>query len=340
MNHNIIKQFELLLNQIYSEYIDAQLMGDTQAMIKHNFRRESIKRAYHILKKINFEIKSSNDVKNIPGLGTGSLKRIDEILKTGKLSEINPKDSSTVLAISELSSVIGIGEKKAKMYVIKYGIKSITELKKAYNNKQIKLDDKILLGLKYHNKLQRNIPRKEITDIAKYLKRIASHIDDELEIVMCGSYRRGLPTSGDIDVLMYHPLIKTLDQLLNPIKYKLNNFIKPFIVMLTENGFLLDHMTDKKFNTKYMGFCKYKSNPIRRIDIRIIPYESLYTSLLYFTGSKELNIIMRKEAIKRGMLLNEYGLYKDNQMINITSEEDIFHKLGMKYLPPTERNLS
>jgi DNA polymerase/3'-5' exonuclease PolX len=103
-------------------------------------------------------------------------------------------------------------------------------------------------------------------------------------------------------------------------------------------------MTDKNYNILYMGFCKYNNYPIRRIDIRYIPYDSLPTAMLYFTGPYELNTKMRASAKKRGMLLNEYGLFlfdkNKNEVgapIKINSEKDVFTILGMDYLIPSER---
>jgi len=344
MNHKIIEQFSLLVNQAHADYVDAQKSGKEEEARNQQFRLAAVKKALQALKKIDFEIKTSNDVNGVMGIGKGSLARIDEILKTGKLSEIKENISAKVKGIQELSKVIGIGEKKSQMLVSKYGINSVAELKDAYNKKKIDLDPKILLGLKYYGIVQTNIPRKEITSIKKYLVKIAKEIDDELEIDICGSYRRETPTSGDIDVIMFHPSMKKIDQVRFPLKYKLIDYIKSFVTILTKNGFLLDHMTDKKFSMKYMGFCKYKLNPVRRIDIRIMPYESKPTALLYFTGPGDLNIYMRKLADKRHMLLNEYGLYMVDDVgartsIKIKSEEDVFKKLGMEPLTPKERNI-
>jgi DNA polymerase/3'-5' exonuclease PolX len=64
--------------------------------------------------------------------------------------------------------------------------------------------------------------------------------------------------------------------------------------------------------TKYMGFGKYLDNPVRRIDIRFVPYESYFSALLYFTGSAELNKQMRQIAKLKNLTLSEYGLFKEN----------------------------
>ena len=97
-------------------------------------------------------------------------------------------------------------------------------------------------------------------------------------------------------------------------------------------------MTDKKISTKYMGFSKYKNKPVRRIDIRYIPYDSYYSALLYFTGSGDLNKKMRNIAKTKNYKLSEYGLFNENgEKFKVKSERDIFKLLDMEYLPPRLR---
>ena len=90
-----------------------------------------------------------------------------------------------------------------------------------------------------------------------------------------------------------------------------------------------------------MGLAKYLDNPIRRLDIRLIPLESFFTAYLYFTGSYEFNERMRGIAKRQGYKLNEYGLYKKTgdtyKLIKVKSEEDIFKVLGMDYVEPEKR---
>jgi DNA polymerase/3'-5' exonuclease PolX len=118
---------------------------------------------------------------------------------------------------------------------------------------------------------------------------------------------------------------------------KKSNMLNDYVKLLTKNKFIVDNITNNNV-TKYMGFAKWE-NIIRRIDIRLIPYESIYPALVYFTGSYELNRIMRKQAKELGYKLNEYGLYKNDKFIYITSERELFKKLRMKYLKPMERNI-
>jgi DNA polymerase/3'-5' exonuclease PolX len=348
MNALIIDQFSQLVKQIEAEYLNSQVENDIKEMKMHKFRLQKVKSILAILRKIDFEITDPDDLKGIRDIGKGTISRIKEILETGHLSELkgkyDKKKQAKIDSIQELQKVIGIGSSNAKKLVTQYNIRSIAELKKAIKTGKIKVNKVILLGLKYYGIVEGNIPRKEIIDIEKYLTSEAKKIDTNLEIMICGSYRRGKKTSGDVDVLIYHPKVKTSKQIIHPQKYNLKPYLEVFVDELTNDGFLLDNMTDKNYNIKYMGFCKYKSNPVRRIDIRYIPYNSLPTAMLYFTGPYELNTIMRTAAKKRGMILNEYGLYKIDKdhadirtPIKITSEADVFKTLGMDYLTPEER---
>lgn len=341
MNSLFISEFSALINQIKAEYLNAKMDNNLKEITMHEHRLKSVKKILNIIKKLDFEITDIADVKGIPGLGAGSIRRIDEILKTGKLSEIDQKYSEKkhkkILGIQELTKVIGIGDQFAKKLVTDYKITSVVELKKAYESGEIELSDQATLGLKYYGIVQGNIPRTEIASIEKYLITKVHKLSPDLDIIICGSYRRGKKTSGDVDVLLYSTKIKSPEQLNKSF------YLELLVNDLTEDGFILDNLTNINYRIKYMGFCKYKNNPVRRIDIRFIPYNSIYTAELYFTGPDTLNTLMRNEAKKRNMKLNEYGLYMKNPsdgkiiQIKINSEADVFKKLNMKYLSPEER---
>ena len=196
------------------------------------------------------------------------------------------------------------------------------------------------MGLKYYHSLQKNIPRSEIQQIEKYLVNKAKQIDPDLHILICGSYRRGVQVSGDIDVMIFHVGIKYVRDIYKLAEQDSKSYLKLFVDLLSNEGFLIDNLS---FNVmKYMGFCKFKSYPIRRIDIRFMPYNSLPAAMLYFTGPQQLNEEMRKRAKKRNMLLNEYGLFivdsiGNRTLVPVHSEKDIFEEIGMIYLTPEER---
>ena len=337
-NQVIIEQFEKLI-----KYIQYQLNQITSIKEKtsNNFRLKQLKNILAILKKYQYEIKLDNlkDFGELPGIGKGTLDRIKEILKTGKLKELDnfsEEINENNFIIEDLKSVVGIGTETANK-MIKDGIISVQDLKTKVLNDEYEVNDKIKLGLKYYGVFEGNIPRKEIDKVYKLLesviKKMNKKFNEKYIFEICGSYRRELPISGDIDILISNLDTNTINHLEKIVK-----ILKEPIKTNNNNPLLVDDITDKKYITKYMGFSKYKNNPIRRIDIRYVSYDVYYSALLYFTGSAELNINMRRIAEKMGLKLSEYGLTKDDgTKIQIKSEYDIFKILKLEYLAPRLR---
>lgn len=332
MNQILIREFKRLI-----EHLKNTIKTDPQNI----FRIKQNKNVITILENINFKIKKANDLKDIRGIGKGTLDRINEIIKNGFLKEITTHSDVPAEIVEELTHIIGIGDKKAKELIEKYKIKSVADLIDKYNKKKIKVNDKIALGIKYFDLIKENIPRKEVTQIVKLLKIAAKIIDTDLKVVAAGSYRRGKDHSNDVDILLFHPDIETMKDL---DKSKIN-YLSELVSLLSEpikfnldKPFLIDNLTDNG-HTKYMGFCQYNNKIIRRLDIRYMPCESYYSALLYFTGPGGFNQHMRSHAKKRGYLINEYGIYEvgKKKAIKIDSEKDIFDLIGMEYLPPNKR---
>ena len=333
-NQIIIDQFEKLINYVQKELDDTTDIKKTTA---NKFRLKQLKNALLTIKKYHQQLTLDNlvEFKELPGIGKGTIDRITEIIKSGKLKElegfidITEEDKK---ALEDLESIVGVGRTNALKF-IKMGIKSVNDLKNKIKNKEIEVNEKIMLGIKYYGVFEGNIPRNEITKIKKFIDKIIKNINKSLKLddnnkyifEICGSYRREKQTSGDIDVLV------------SKLTSSNTNSLEIIVNKLKEEKLLVDDITDKNFETKYMGFAKYKNNPVRRIDIRFIPFDSYYSALLYFTGSAELNKKMRQIAIDLGYKLSEYGIFKNNQKINIQSEEDIFKILKLEYLPPNLR---
>ena len=332
-NQKIISEFYRLIKQI--KY-DIDLAKNKKEELVQSYRLLTIQKIIKILEKYPEKITSGEQLKDIEGVGKGTINRINEILKTGKLSEIKEEviDQTYLNYLEELEDVYGIGHKTALELYNKYNVKSIKDLKKLYKTGIIELPPNIVKGLQYYGKIKENIPRLEIDKINNFLLETLKNIDKELFGIICGSYRRLKITANDIDMLVVHPKLKTKKDV---EKYKLN-YLKIFIENLIKNKFIVDSLTDINVKTKYMGLCQFENNPIRRIDIRFIPYESYYYAMLYFTGSKDFNKKMRFVAINLGYTLNEYGLYKNNKMLHANSEKEIFDYLGMEYVDPQYRN--
>lgn len=331
MNKNIIKWFELLIKQLQF-YVDVRTGKDK---LIYSFKVNSISKALKQIKNIKFDIKSGSQLKDVKGIGKGTINRIDEILETGKLSEVNNADISGahLKYVEDLMKIFGIGRTKAYELYTKYNITSIKDLKKAVQNKKILLPSNILKGLKYVNKIDTKIPREEIEIAEKYLIKKAIDLDPDMSIIICGSYRREKSSSGDIDIIISHPKLKTKKQT------EKSNILQKYISLLEKDNFIIDNLTSKSVLTKYMGICQIdKKKPFRRIDMRLMPEESYYTAILYFTGSADHNVKMRRIAISMGYTLNEYFLLDDNNKpFKIDSEKDVFDKLNLEYLQPKYR---
>lgn len=350
MNENIIKEFSKLLAYLKDQMDKFKAEGDKKKTTQTSFKIKQLSTVYNILKKFPTEITIDNymELKVVNGIGKGSLERIKEILEKGKLSEVGnfiDTKKEKISAINELEEIVGIGRAHA-LELYEQGITTIKMLKEKINKKEIEVNDKILLGLKYHGVYKLNIPRNEVTEYYKLLQVIIKKINlkyklpENKQFIMeiCGSYRREKLTSNDIDVLISKKGTKSdskhSEKYLQMIVEKLKSNLK----RNDNKPLLVDDMTDKKISTKYMGFSKYKNKPVRRIDIRYIPYDSYYSALLYFTGSGDLNKKMRNVAKTKNYKLSEYGLFDENgKKFKVKSERDIFKLLGMEYLPPRLR---
>jgi DNA polymerase/3'-5' exonuclease PolX len=231
-----------------------------------------------------------------------------------------------------LGEIYGVGPKKAKELVDK-GITTIEQLRGRSNEV---LNDVQKVGLKYYEDILKRIPRSEIVEYEKifdkdFKKVVDTSVTDDstsrIEIV--GSYRRGAETSGDIDVI---------------ITSKLPNVFIKFIDELIKEKIILEVLS--RGPTKCLVIAKIpSSDTARRVDFLYTSPEEYPFSVLYFTGSKIFNTVMRHEAIQMGLTMNEHGLYKmegkkKGEKVNVVfkDEKEIFDYLNLVYKTPVERS--
>ena len=302
-----------------------ELLNLLAIQLKNNgerFKNMAIMRAISTLKKYPKELNKEADVddlKGLTGIGDGTMKRIREIIKTGKLKELD--NCKELFLIKELSSVSGIGDKNAQKLIDEHKIISFADFKKKVKSGKIELTNAQSIGLKYYDDLKQRIPRTEVTKIKKIIEKIIKKINPEIQIEIVGSYRRKKKTCGDIDVLFTH---KT-------------NYLNNIVESLKADGYLLEQIS--KGNKKYSGIFKLEDFG-RRIDILFVEPDNYPAAILYFTGSGAHNQKMRSIAKSKGYKLNEYNLLdSDGNKIKVKSEEDIFKKLDMEYLTPEKREI-
>lgn len=312
---------------------------------------KALSNAINEIKKFNSDIISGEQLKNeIKGIGEKISTRINEILLTNDLKELKElkviKNELSNNYIENILLITGVGPVRAKKW-ISLGIKDIDDVKKFLEEKKITSTHHIDIGIKYYDEFQKKIPRDEINKIKIFLNDTIKKLDTNFVFEICGSYRRENNESSDIDILITK-LIKNENE--NTHKFS-NKFITPvteqknlqkIVKELTKRKFIIDKLT-LEGNTKFMGVCKLENYIIpRRIDIRYVDYSSYYTSLLYFTGSKDFNIYLRNKALENNYSVNEYCLtnLNNNTIIILNNEKEIFDILKIPYLTPKERNMN
>tara|TARA_B110000858_G_scaffold197500_3_gene259380 strand:+ start:1974 stop:5336 length:3363 start_codon:yes stop_codon:yes gene_type:complete len=266
------------------------------------------------------DLKQIGDLK---GIGKTIMTKFDEFIKTGKLHAIEKEKANPMFVFT---NIYGVGPKKAEALVAK-GIKTIAQLRE---NKD-ELNDKQKLGLQYYEDIEERIPRAEIVEYEKVLTKMFKGLEfpnATMEIV--GSYRRGAKDSGDIDIIM-------TDKEHNP------ELLTRFMEALVSAGIILHKLTDGK--TKVLAIAKLPGKKTaRRVDFLYTPPNEYAFAVLYFTGSKVFNTVMRQRALNMGYTLNEHGIYKliggkkgAKVGDEFPNEKSIFDFLKMKYKNPEER---
>ena len=268
----------------------------------------------------------------------------EEYIKTGKNTEaIAAAEHPELKSIMNLTKIYAIGPANAKRLYAQNNITTITELKNALKKTPDIINNKQKIGLKYYTELQKRIPREEINKYFAIINEICSEISPDIMMSINGSYRRGMSTSGDIDILITSK--KNTDDT-SKLRGKL-------IKELKKRKIIIETLAGGK--KKFMGIARLKTDGYtiaRHVDIIDTSKEQYPYAQLYFTGSGGFNSMMRTHALTMGYSLNEYTLSHkttkkpiESDLIKsklgketIEEERDIFDFLEMTYVTPEDRN--
>jgi len=303
---------------------------------RHNKNVHKARAYTKVLQQIKaFEgpITSAAQVMELPGVGKSIASKVAEIIETGALKEAEDiQQGSTFNIREELLNVFGIGPVKANELVT-LGIRSLDELRARQAEL---LNDKQTIGLHHYDALLERIPRAEMRRHEAKIKKMVHEVDPRFVFEIVGSYRRGAADSGDIDVLLKLP-----DEAGRSKGEAVEVFVR-LCRYLEAMTYVVDVLAqgDKKF----MGVCRVSPKAkARRLDILLTTEEEYPHALLYFTGSDKFNIALRSRALDRGLTMNEHGIKYMNPSINdailpkMKEEADILNYLGLRYVPPVER---
>ena len=300
------------------------LLGELEQLMNRKgepMRARAYSRAQESLMLILDDITDPKQLKGVPGIGKTIIKKFQEYLETGKLNTLEKAKGNPIYLFARIH---GIGPKKAKELVNKDGVTSLEELEQ---RKDELLNGTQKKGLKYFHDIQKRIPREEIIDFERKFREEFNKVkgsSGQFEIV--GSYRRGAKNSGDIDIIVSDD-------------GKDKKLFHRFIDALIAKGIIIDVLS--KGRIKSMVVARLPGKPARRVDFMYTPRNEFSFAILYFTGSKAFNVMMREHAKMLGYSLNEHRLsnLKDKTpvLIHFPTEHSIFEFLNMKYKEPAER---
>lgn len=308
---------------------------------KDTIRANSYRKAVFQLKNYPEIIKSGNDVRELDGIGEKMASKIDEIIRTGKLSKLEKLDADKVISdaskktksINELSNVFGIGPAVAKKLKAE-GVETINNLERVDASGKIDLTYQQKIGLQYHDNLTSTIPRSETEQIYNKIKNALKQNTDfkDVKVTIAGSYPSGKSESKDIDILLTTNRFKSRSGV---YKSKLLSNIVDYL----SSEKIITH-TLSIGSTKFLGLTQLNTkSKHRHLDIRLLPENLFVYGYLHYTGGRNFNTIIREKAKKKGYKLSEYGLFNsDNQLIKVKSDKDIFDIIGLDYIPIENRH--
>jgi DNA polymerase (family 10) len=264
---------------------------------------------------------SMEELLKLPGIGKDLASKIEEIAQTGGLKEYESLRKEVPAGILTLLSVPGLGPKTAGLFYEKLKVTDMDQLEKMAREGKLsglpgikrKTEENILKGIAA---FRRHRERRPLGLMLPVAEEIVAHLRARAPVQRlstAGSIRRRRDTVKDIDILCTssHP----------------EQAMEVFTAMKSVSDILM-HGTTRSSVTLTDGV---------QVDLRVVEEASFGSALCYFTGSKAHNIRLREIAVKRGLKLNEYGLFKGTKHIAGRREAEVYDSLGLPYVPPELR---
>jgi DNA polymerase (family X) len=292
------------------------------------YKVRAYEKAADVIEKLSMSIKEIyvkdgiQGLKNIPSIGNAISTKIEELIKSNKISYHEELKKKIPIKVSEFSNITGFGPKTMKILFETLKITNISELEKAASEGKISKikgfsktkEEKIIKIIQS----SRNVKSRYLLgDIYPLIKKIEARLKRRANVSGClvvGSFRRMKETIGDIDILI------STDQPEEVIKF--------FVAM--------PEVQEIKGKGKTKAFVEL-GNGIG-VDLLVVPEESFGSAAQYFTGNKDHNISLRNLALSMDFHLNEWGLYnKKGIKIAGSTEQEIYERLQLQYIPPELR---
>jgi len=308
----------------------AEIFNDIADLLEikeeNRFRIRAYRKAAQNIENINEDIEDlakKNLLKNIPGIGKDLANKIEEFLSKGAIEYYENLKAEIPTGIITLMSIPGIGPKTAKLLYKKFNVDNINDLEmlaKAHKIRGLpglkdKTEENILKGIEFLKSGKGRYPFGIAAPLAEEIVSSLKELKEVIRISPAGSLRRCKETIRDIDILVTAKSSKNI----------MERFVSfPFVKDILAKG-------DTKGSIRITEGIQ--------VDLRIVEPDSYGSALAYFTGSKEHNIRIREIAKNKGLKINEYGIFRENdgEKIGGKEEEDIYSLLDLQYIPPEIR---
>jgi len=257
----------------------------------------------------------------LPGIGTSMADKLEELLTTGKCALHEQYRRRMPVDLGGLMALEGVGPKAVKVLYEQLGVRSTADLAKAARAGKVralphfgeKSEARILHALAFAETTRGRALLADVMPVVEEVAGALRRVAGVRQVTIAGSIRRRRETVGDADIVVVAA--------------------KPAAAMRTFVGL--------PAVTRILGKGDTKSTVVLdtglQVDVRVVPAESVGAALLYFTGSKAHNVALRQLAIKRGLKLNEYGLFRGTRRVAGRTEEEIYEHLGLAWIPPELR---
>jgi len=289
---------------------------------------ENAARAIESLNEPLAKVVAENRLGDIKGIGEALQKKITELVTTGKLGYYDDLKASIPAGLVAMLEIPGIGPKKIKAVYDQLGIHSVEDLEKACQDGRVAklkgFGEKTALNICEGITRRRSYASKHLfADALLVAEPLIENLRQHPDVIRCstaGSLRRNREIIGDID------LLASSKRPANVIEFFTS---QPEVLSVSAKG-------ETKASVILKGGIQS--------DLRVVSDAEFPFALMYFTGNKEHNIVMRQRAIDRGLRLNEYGLFKSKEetrdpklLVKCKTEEEIFEKLELNFIPPEMR---
>ena len=289
------------------------------------FRVRAYRNAARTLRGLGREVAElladGEDITLLPGIGKDLAAKIQEMLETGKVRVLDELHKEVPTSVEALLQIPGLGPKRVKALYHSLGINSVKQLEQAVRAGRVRslpgfgagIEHNILAVIDANRQAEKRFLRATVVPYAEALVTYLKRSKGVKDVVMAGSYRRGRETVGDLDILV-------------------TSSGKTAVM----ERFVSYEQVDDVVSSGTTRATVILRNGLQ-VDLRVVAQQNYGAALYYFTGSKAHNIQVRRLGQKRGLKINEYGVYRGKRRIAGKTEISVFKSVGLPYIPPELR---